>query len=209
MIHPSTELRFINNEIGYGVVATECIPKGTIVWALDKLDRAFSPIELMNYDQSYQEILHKYCYRNRDGDFVLCWDNGRYVNHSFRSNCLSTAYEFELAVRDIQPGEELTDDYGYLNLVEPFRAKDEGTRRKYVYPDDLLRHHVVWDKKLDAAFKQINRVEQPLLSLLTDSTWETCLQIAADKEEMASILNIYFDEKGADGKRCELPGNVH
>ena len=42
MIHPKTELQFINKEIGYGVVATEFIPAGTITWVLDKLDREFT-----------------------------------------------------------------------------------------------------------------------------------------------------------------------
>lgn len=32
MIHPDTELRFINPEIGYGVFATQFIPRGTITW---------------------------------------------------------------------------------------------------------------------------------------------------------------------------------
>ena len=45
MIHPKTEIKFINNEVGYGVVATEFIPAGTITWVLDKLDREFSPKE--------------------------------------------------------------------------------------------------------------------------------------------------------------------
>ena len=99
MIHPSTELRFINNEIGYGVVATELIPKGTITWVLDKLDREFTSFEIMAFDQPYQEILSRYCYRNNAGKFVLAWDNGRYVNHSFRSNCMSTAYDFEIAIK--------------------------------------------------------------------------------------------------------------
>jgi hypothetical protein len=38
MTHPKTELKLISNEIGYGVVATDFIPAGTITWALDKLD---------------------------------------------------------------------------------------------------------------------------------------------------------------------------
>jgi hypothetical protein len=43
MIHPNTELRFISPEVGYGVVAREFIPKGTITWVLDELDREFTP----------------------------------------------------------------------------------------------------------------------------------------------------------------------
>ncbi len=199
MIHPATELRFINNEIGYGVVATEFIPKGTITWVLDKLDREFTGVELMGYDEIYQQILSKYCFRNNAGKFVLCWDNGRFVNHSFKSNCLSTAYDFEMAVRDIYPGEELTDDYGYLNITEPFRAKDEGSRRKNVYPDDLMKYHRVWDKKLLSAFRHVTEVDQPLLELLSKSVWETCNRIALGEEEMTSILQIYFDPEKTDG----------
>src|SRR5690606_41044796 len=95
MIHPKTELKFISNEIGYGVVATEFIPAGTITWALDDLDREFTPSKLKRMNPLYQNILETYCYRNNKGNFVLCWDYGRYVNHSFKSNCISTAYDFE------------------------------------------------------------------------------------------------------------------
>ena len=140
MIHPKTELKFISNDIGHGVVATEFIPAGTITWALDKLDREFSPEAFKAMDALYQDIFETYTFRNNNGNLVLCWDNGRYVNHSFNSNCLSTAYDFEIAIRDIHPGEQLTDDYGYLNISKPFRGIDEGTKRKVVYPDDLLKY---------------------------------------------------------------------
>ncbi|HSU49492.1 MAG TPA: SET domain-containing protein, partial [Segetibacter sp.] len=100
MIHPDTELSFINPQIGYGVVATRFIPMGTITWALDKLDRVFTQAEVDEMDGVYKEILNKYCYRDNQGDLVLCWDHSRYVNHSFNSNCITTAYNFEMAVRD-------------------------------------------------------------------------------------------------------------
>jgi len=138
MIHPHTEIRFINEQKGHGVVATQFIPAGTITWALDKLDREFTVSDFQKLDSLYQNILETYTYRNKNGNLVLCWDNGRFVNHSFKSNCLSTAYDFEIAIRDIEPGEELTDDYGYLNVTNPFEGIDEGTSRKVVYPDDLL-----------------------------------------------------------------------
>src|SRR5687767_13104511 len=125
MMHPSTELKFINDQIGFGVVATAFIPKGTITWVMDKLDRHLLPSQVESMDELYQDIMEKYCYRDSKGRYILCWDIARYVNHSFCSNCITTAYEFELAVRDIQTGEELTDDYGYLNISEPFEALPE------------------------------------------------------------------------------------
>ncbi len=195
MIHPKTELKFISNEIGYGVVATEFIPAGTITWALDDLDREFTPAKLKKMNPLYQNILETYCYRNNKGNFVLCWDYGRFVNHSFKSNCLSTAYDFEIAIRDIQAGEELTDDYGYLNVSEPFTGIDEGTRRKTVYPDDLLTQHEVWDKKLLKNFPKIIKVEQPLKSLLTPKLWTDINAIVAGKKEMKSIKENHFQGK--------------
>lgn len=195
MIHPDTEVRFISEEVGYGVVAKKLIPKGTITWVLDELDREFTPEELEGLSPPVRAIMETYAYRNGQGNFMLCWDNGRFVNHSFNSTCLSTAYDFEIAVRDIQPGEQLTDDYGYLNISEPFTAYSEGTKRKTVYPDDLLRYHKTWDKKLMAAFKDIPDLEQPLGKMLSEAQWRKIHAVAKGEEQMDSILNIYYDEK--------------
>lgn len=195
MIHPKTELRFINSEIGYGVVATEFIPAGTITWVLDKLDREFTPLEIQGMDDLYRNIIDIYTFRNNEGNFILCWDNGRYVNHSFNSNCLTTAYDFELAIRDILPGEQLTDDYGYLNIPEPFKAADEGTKRKVVYPDDLLKYYKVWDKKLLRVFDRIPKLDQPLLSLISGNVWEEIIDVSAGKKQMESILRNYYQQE--------------
>lgn len=200
MIHPKTELKFISNEIGYGVVATEFIPAGTITWVLDKLDREFSPLDFQSLEPIYQNILDYYTFRNNNGNFVLCWDNGRYVNHSFNSNCLTTAYDFEIAIRDIHPGEQLTDDYGYLNIPSPFRGIDEGTRRKVVYPDDLVKYYKVWDKKLLKVFSSIPKHDQPLRELISDSMWEEILAVSKGEKQMESILKNYFPQENGSGK---------
>jgi len=198
MIHPHTTLKLISPEIGYGVVATEFIPAGTITWVLDKLDREFSPLEFQEMDPIYQHILDTYTYRNNKGNMVLCWDHGRYVNHSFNSNCLTTAYDFEIAIRDIAPGEQLTDDYGYLNISAPFRGIDEGTRRKVVYPDDLLKYYKVWDKKIQKVFGKITKVAQPLESLVPAAIWKEIHGIVEDGKEMKSILSNYCGGNGPE-----------
>ena len=195
MIHPKTEIKFINEDVGYGVVAKEFIPKGTITWVLDKFDREFTPKDYEKLDDIYKELLETYAYKNNLGNLVLCWDNARFVNHSFNSNCLTTAYNFEIAIRDIQIGEQLTDDYGYLNIDKPFRGIDEGTKRKIVYPDDLLKYHHSWDKKLASALKLLSKVEQPLQQLITNELWEKLLHIEQGKQEMDSILTNYYYAK--------------
>lgn len=194
MIHPDTEVKFINAQIGYGVVATAFIPKGTITWALDKFDREFTKEDYASMDPGYKALLDIYAYRNSKGNLILCWDNARFVNHSFNSNCLTTAYNFELAIRDIHVGEQLTDDYGYLNIDAPFDALDEGTDRKTVYPDDLLKYHKVWDEKLLGAIKHFSAVQQPLLTFLESTIREKVHSIERGKCKMDSILENYFPQ---------------
>jgi len=197
MIFPKTELQYISTEIGYGVVAKEFIPAGTITWVLDKLDREFTPEEFQNMDPIYQDILDFYTFRNNQGNFVLCWDNGRYVNHSFNSNCLSTAYDFEVAIRDIHPREQLTDYYGYLNIDKPFRGVEEGTKRKIVYPDDLLYYAEEWDKKIETVFSKIDKLDQPLGKLLSPETWGEIKKVVQGECKMKSTRENFYDRRTA------------
>ncbi len=192
MMHPDTEIRFISEEIGYGVVTKKIIPKGTITWVQDELDQIYTPKQVGKMEKLSQQMIDKYTFRNNKGNFVLCWDLAKYVNHSFKSNCLSTAYDFEIAVRDILPGEELTDDYGYLNITEAFEAKDEGAVRTTVYPDDLLHFHKEWDADLEEAFAHFDKVEQPLEALISAEIQDKMKSILKGQEKMDSILNLYY-----------------
>ena len=202
MMHPHTELRFINETIGHGVVATRDIPAGTITWVFDKLDREFSPDQIQELHPLYSDTMDKYCFRSGNGNWIFCWDHAKYVNHSFSSNCMTTAYDFEIAIRDIRAGEELTDDYGYLNVMQPFRAEDEGAGRKIVYPDDLLRYHEAWDAQLRAVWPSIARVDQALLDLVDPTTWKRVKQIAQGRAPMDSILSCYHAQAQVAGS-CE------
>ncbi|MGO0062138.1 SET domain-containing protein [Brevibacillus fluminis] len=192
MIHPHTELRYINEVIGYGVFATQFIPKGTIVWALDDLDQILEEKAVNELDPLRQVNVKKYSYRNQHGKYVLCWDNGKFVNHSFSPTCAATAYEIELASRDIYPGEELTDDYGTLNLDEPFHCLPEaGTNRTVVLPDDLLRYHQQWDQLAADAFQCFLQVKQPLFHLIKPEYVEQVLAVAHGKMAPETILSTY------------------
>ena len=188
-------MRYINNQIGFGVFATKFIPKGTIVWALDPLDQILHPSVLQEVDPHRKAMIQKYAYRNERGEYVLCWDLGRYVNHSFHANCMGTAYNCEISIRDINPGEQLTDDYGTLNVEEPFKVlKEEGTNREIVYPDDLLNYHKQWDQQVIDALAYFNQVEQPLLHLIAPDTVKKLKIAAIEKSLVDSIKSIYFDQ---------------
>lgn len=198
MIHPDTELRFIDPEIGYGVFATRKIPKGTIAWARDIFDLEFTPGQVNEFDPIHAALISKYAYRNHVGNFILCWDFGRYVNHSFHSNLMSTGYDFEIAIRDIAAGEELTDDYGYLNVSTPFKARTEDIDRKLVLPDDIIRYHQQWDKIVEKCLPLLFQVDQPLLPLIADNDLAEIKATIAGKREMKSIRSHFFEGEGED-----------
>jgi len=170
MFHPHTELRFVSDSIGYGVFATRPIPKGTITWSLDALDQVFPPTALDSFSPMLRAVMDKYSFTDRRGKLILCWDLARFVNHSCEANCLSPGgFDFEVAVRDIIPGEELTDDYGTLNLDHGFDCLcGSKSCRSRIQPDDAWRMADVWDQSVQAAVAQIDSVDQPLWELVKE-----------------------------------------
>ena len=176
MLLTYVELRHVDETIGYGTFATRFIPQGTITWVRDALDQVFSPAQFEAMSAPYRSMLERYSYVDATGDRILCWDHARFVNHSCRATCLAPGFDFEIAVRDIQAGEQLTDDYGTLN-TEIFDCHcREPNCRGVVRPHDIFVHGDAWDALLVEAFPAVARVPQPL--------WE----LVKEKDDVAEVL---------------------
>ena len=106
----------MSEAVGYGVVANGFIPRGTVVWVRDDFDLLLAQAEIERLPPSHRAITERYAYRDATGTYLLCWDFARYVKHSCDPSLLGGTEEFEVALRDLHPGEELTDDYATLNL---------------------------------------------------------------------------------------------
>lgn len=65
MIHTDTEVRFINAEKGYGLVATKFIPKGTITWVQDDLDQIVTREKIPNLNSFIRKHLETYSFTNK------------------------------------------------------------------------------------------------------------------------------------------------
>jgi uncharacterized protein len=195
MIHPNTQLKKINATIGYGVVATQFIPKGTIVWILDNLTQKLDESYVNSLDEFTKKEVLKYCYRYKTGQLALVWDLGRFLNHHSNPNCVTTAYDFEIAARDIYPEEEITIDYGTLNLDEPFEClrSEEGLRTK-IMPDDILNFYSEWDQKAAEAMRYFNQVEQPLKPLIDEKYKNKVMAVAAGIQTLDSSISIYYQK---------------
>jgi len=116
MIHPDTRLVIIDGVVGSGVIATKRIPRGTITWVLDDLDRTFNGAQMNAMPASYDDLIDRWTFHDGRGWRVLCWDLGRYMNHSCEPNCGGSEFWFEVALRDIEAGEQLTNDYATLYM---------------------------------------------------------------------------------------------
>jgi hypothetical protein len=192
VIHPDTELRFASPSIGYGLFATRLIPKGTITWVRDRLDQSLTPAAVALLPAAYHDIVLKYSFIDSQGLFVLCWDHARFMNHSCDPSCRSAGYDFEVAVRDIAPGEELTDDYGSLNLEYDFACSCglPGCRGR-IQPADLMTLGDDWDRIVAGPFRLIPSVPQPLWCFLEDrGPVEAAI---AGRSPIASVKASYVD----------------
>ncbi len=167
MIHPSTQLRYIDDQLGYGVFALEFIPRGTVVWAKDSFDQAFAPSHMESLAKPQRRILEKYGFASRDGSLMLCWDSRRFLNHSCEPNALATRYGFEIAVKDIQVGDQITCDYGALSLKRPFSCYCHGPEcRGVIHPEDAMVCSAGWSRAVAEALRMATSVEQPLWHLI-------------------------------------------
>ena len=209
MVHPHTELRFVNPTIGFGVFATQRIPQGTIVWVRDDFDQTFTQEQVDRMEPLYRAVIDKYAYVDYNGCHVLCWDHSRFFNHSCEATCMCCGFDFEIAVRDIEVGEQLTDDYGTLNLREHFPcACGEPGCRAYVMPNDMEHLHPVWDEKVKNVFPLIPQVDQPLWALVKDK--KDVAMVLQRPELLRSSLIHYAPLPGRAPKRAsEVNGNGH
>lgn len=192
MIHPHTELRLISPSKGYGVFATKTIPAGTLTWVLDPLDRRLSTEEMAALPPAAKEALNTYAFNNADGSAVLCWDFGRFLNHSCDPSCICMGVVCDIAARTILPGEQLTCEYGLLNGEERFdchcgapacrgkidRAGFEATAKNV-------------DKQVSDLVPAISLVPQPLLTHMLPEERRRLDRILAGHEPIPSCLENF------------------
>jgi len=178
MLHPATMLKPADPTIGLGVFATESIPRGSITWVRDPLDQVLTPAEIAALPALCTADLEHYFCHGRDGNYLLCWDIGRYVNHSCEPNCFSTEWGFEIAVRDIAAGEELSNDYANIGMLPTERLQCRCGApgcRGLISPADVSAKLPQWAGAIAASLAQVNRVRQPLWTLLPHALKELLL----------------------------------
>jgi len=194
MIHPQTELRHVSPEIGVGVFATAPIPQGTIVYAKDSLDIEITDQQFAQLESISRKMADKYAYIDERGIRIVSWDHAKYVNHKCACNTISTGYGFEIALRDIAAGEEITDEYGLFNIAVPIRVTCGCTNcRKVVRATDIDRYGDVWDTQVRDALRHVRAVPQPLWELIDPATLAALSGYLAGQQPYRSVRTLKWN----------------
>lgn len=193
MMHPHTELRLINPEIGYGVFATAFIPTGTLVYVKDELEIEIPLAQYKQISPVYRQIIDKYAFIDEQGTRVLSWDHAKYVNHCCQCNTMSTGYGFEIAIRDIQPGEQITDEYGMFNMEHDLELScSQPNCRRRVTNHDFDLYYPQWDEQIRHALASLRQVSQPLWPLVDGETAAALHQYLETGSAYRSIYTIRY-----------------
>jgi hypothetical protein len=191
MIHPDTELKFVSPEVGYGIFATAFMPMGTIVYVEDPLDIKISAENALLQDDRYKGFIKKYSVRDRQGNYILCWDNAKYVNHCCQFNTISTGYDFEIAIRDIEAGEQITDEYGLFNLEEEIHLIcNHSNCRGKVCSSDVDGYRTQWDEMIKGALRRLQHIPQPLMPHLDAITYGDLMNYLTTGENYRSVAEL-------------------
>lgn len=195
MIHPNTQVKIINENVGYGVFATAFIPEGTIVYVKDSLELVVTPTDYLIHSAEMKDVIEKYSYMDQDGNRIISWDFAKYVNHCCNCNTISTGYGFEMAIRDIQIGEQITDEYGIFNLNEEMELEcGESCCRKTIKPEDFDNHYQDWDIKIKNSIGKLFSVEQALLPLLDTNIKSELDNYFINPETYKSVYALRYKE---------------
>jgi SET domain-containing protein len=119
MLHPAIEKRPSPIQ-GFGLFAKEFIPAGTVIWTQSESDRRFTEEEFSQQPPEVQRM----CHREHD-HFVLSTDDEEFMNHCCDPNTVCLGDNALVAIRNIQPDEEVTYDY-ITSEIDPRGPLDWG-----------------------------------------------------------------------------------
>ncbi len=190
MIIPQARVVWISEEMGYGLFATQPIKKGTITFVQDGLDIVIPTDQFIQVDIRLKDYVEKYAYEDFLGNLVISWDLGKYMNHSDHANTLSTGFGFEIAVRDIEEGEEITDDYRIFSTHHDTKTWHMGPKTTDLepWPDELLTH---WNHQVQSAIQRLGDIEQPLKEFVNLNIWESALKASKDLSLCPSVSEAF------------------
>lgn len=121
MLHASVQRAHSSYIHGTGLIATDSIQMGEIIWRRDAQMQTFSLHEIQTWTQTEQDTFFWFAFQCDAETFIYTLDDDGYMNHSCNPNTWWQDDETLIARRDIAAGEEVTYDYASTEISVPYR----------------------------------------------------------------------------------------
>lgn len=119
MLHPAI-VKHDNAKIhGVGLISTERIEAGTVVWQRDATMRGLTRAEVEQLPPDVLANFEWFAYQSGADEYLLLDGIDRYMNHSCDPNTWWTDDDTLAACRTIEAGEEVTYDYATTEISHP------------------------------------------------------------------------------------------
>ncbi|NUM44752.1 MAG: SET domain-containing protein-lysine N-methyltransferase [Anaerolineales bacterium] len=139
------------------------------------------------------KILKVYSILENDGAYELSWDHAKHMNHCCHSNTITTGWGFDIAVRDIQSGEQIRGDYGMYNVDYDMDLVCEFTDcRKRIKKDDFDEWAARWETQILDALTFSSQVAQPLWEVMDEETRQTLERYLQTGEGYCSVRGLKY-----------------
>ncbi|MBO6935175.1 MAG: hypothetical protein JJ863_09365 [Deltaproteobacteria bacterium] len=196
MMHPATELFVRTDGVGVGVRATEALPLGTLLWVRDALDLVLEPNAIRRLAPALRAPVRRLGYRNARGQWIVCWDAGKHVNHSCDPTMRGVGHDAMVAVRAVRVGDEITCDYAECNLDETLSClcgapSCRGSIGGPIAEATWKR----WQQEVEAAVARADHLPQPLLKVCEDPR---VAQVFAGGRPVPTLSDVAISPRESD-----------
>lgn len=192
---------------GEGIFAGEPIPQGTIVFYYSNNDTYVSKIKFQSLSRLEKQQIRKFGVEDEIGNWIVTDGD---ANHSCDANILSMFVDglyCDIAVKDIQIGEEITIDYGLFYSSFPWQMKCRcnssncrGTFGSAIAVDSQTQQ--LWQSRISEAAARIFHVKQALFSRDDESARALIYSLGSKrKPEIFSYIKLsLIDAHAGDGE---------
>ena len=116
---------------GLGLFTLEDLKKGQALWKKHPvIDMAIAVRVIESLPELTREMMYRYTWRDKAGNFLISLDNDKFMNHAENPNT-----DGDNAIRDIEAGEELTSNYD-MSTAEEYEAMKIPEPKKKKRPED-------------------------------------------------------------------------
>lgn len=141
------------------------------------------------------KLIKIYSTLENSGVYEISWDYAKHMNHCCHYNAITTGWGFEIAVCDIEAGEEIRDDYGMFNLDYDMELIcDFPDCRKRIRAADFDKYADQWEADARDALACASQVSQPLLEVMDAQTQFELERFLQTGEGYRSVMSLKFVE---------------